>query len=149
MKPKLATAALAGCFGCHMSFLDIDERLLQLVELVDLDRSPLDDKKRFDGPTIYAFNGRVVLDGKPVSFPEGEQAQLQVFHEKGQSFGIPLHSDGTFQIGWMPIGRYSAVLTRQPPNARGGPKKYNVPGGFAIEDGKTEYTIDLGKGRKA
>ena len=50
MKPKLATAALAGCFGCHMSFLDIDERLLELVELVDLDRSPLDDKKRFDGP---------------------------------------------------------------------------------------------------
>jgi NAD-reducing hydrogenase small subunit len=33
-----------------MSFLDIDERLLELVELVDLDRSPLDDKKRFDGP---------------------------------------------------------------------------------------------------
>src|SRR5690242_19309440 len=33
-----------------MSFLDIDERLLQLVDLVDLDRSPLDDKKRFDGP---------------------------------------------------------------------------------------------------
>lgn len=48
MKPKLATAALAGCFGCHMSFLDIDERLLQLVELVDLDRSPLDDKRQFD-----------------------------------------------------------------------------------------------------
>lgn len=50
MKPKLATAALAGCFGCHMSFLDIDERLLKLVEVIDLDRSPLDDKKRFDSP---------------------------------------------------------------------------------------------------
>lgn len=48
VKPKLATCSLAGCFGCHMSLLDIDERLLDLVELVDLDRSPLDDKKRFD-----------------------------------------------------------------------------------------------------
>lgn len=48
-KPKLATCSLAGCFGCHMSFLDIDERIIQLVELVDFDRSPIDDKKRFDG----------------------------------------------------------------------------------------------------
>jgi NAD-reducing hydrogenase small subunit len=41
----VATASLAGCFGCHMSILDIDERLADLVELVDLDRSPLTDKK--------------------------------------------------------------------------------------------------------
>jgi NAD-reducing hydrogenase small subunit len=47
-KPKLATCSLAGCFGCHMSLLDIDERLLELVELVDLDKSPFDDKKEFD-----------------------------------------------------------------------------------------------------
>lgn len=48
-KPKLATCSLAGCFGCHMSLLDIDQRLVELVELVDLDRSPLTDKKAFDG----------------------------------------------------------------------------------------------------
>ncbi len=48
-KPKLATCALAGCFGCHMSFLDIDERIVELIDLVDLDVSPLDDKKRFTG----------------------------------------------------------------------------------------------------
>lgn len=48
-KPKLATCSLTGCFGCHMSLLDIDERLLELVDCVDLDKSPLDDKKEFDG----------------------------------------------------------------------------------------------------
>jgi NAD-reducing hydrogenase small subunit len=32
-----------------MSLLDIDERLVELVDLVDLDKSPLDDKKSFDG----------------------------------------------------------------------------------------------------
>ncbi len=48
VKPKLATCSLAGCFGCHMSFLDIDERLLELMELVEFDKSPLDDKKSFD-----------------------------------------------------------------------------------------------------
>lgn len=47
-KPKLATCSLAGCFGCHMSLLDIDERIVELVDLVDLDKSPLDDKKEFN-----------------------------------------------------------------------------------------------------
>jgi len=44
-KIKVATTSLAGCFGCHMSFLDIDERLLELLELIEFDRSPLTDIK--------------------------------------------------------------------------------------------------------
>jgi NAD-reducing hydrogenase small subunit len=48
-KPKVATASLAGCFGCHMSLLDIDDRILKLVELVDFDKSPIDDIKKFTG----------------------------------------------------------------------------------------------------
>ena len=49
-KPKVATTALTSCFGCHMSLLDIDERILKLVELVQFDRSPVDDLKTFTGP---------------------------------------------------------------------------------------------------
>ncbi len=48
-KPRIATASLAGCFGCHMSILDIDERILQLAEIVDFDKSPIDDFKEFTG----------------------------------------------------------------------------------------------------
>ncbi len=48
-KPKLATTSLAGCFGCHMSILDIDERILELVELIEFDKSPIDDIKEFSG----------------------------------------------------------------------------------------------------
>lgn len=48
-KPKVATASLAGCFGCHMSLLDIDERIFQLIDLVDFDKSPIDDLKEFTG----------------------------------------------------------------------------------------------------
>jgi len=44
-KPKIATTSLAGCFGCHMSLLDIDERLFDLLERIELDRSPLTDIK--------------------------------------------------------------------------------------------------------
>ena len=49
-KPRVATASLCGCFGCHMSLLDIDDRILQLVELVDFDRCPIDDIKEITGP---------------------------------------------------------------------------------------------------
>jgi len=45
-KPSVATCSLAGCFGCHMSLLDIDERLLDLAELIRFDRSPLTDIKQ-------------------------------------------------------------------------------------------------------
>lgn len=44
-KLRVATASLAGCFGCHMSLLDLDERLVDLLELVELDASPLTDIK--------------------------------------------------------------------------------------------------------
>ncbi len=46
-KPTLATVWLDGCSGCHMSFLDIDERILTLAERADLVYSPLVDAKVF------------------------------------------------------------------------------------------------------
>ena len=49
-KPVIATTSLAGCFGCHMSLLDIDERILKLVDLVEFNKSPIDDIKRFTKP---------------------------------------------------------------------------------------------------
>jgi NAD-reducing hydrogenase small subunit len=46
-RATLATVWLDGCSGCHMSFLDIDERLLLLAERADLVYSPLVDRKDF------------------------------------------------------------------------------------------------------
>ncbi len=46
-KPRLATVWLDGCSGCHMSFLDMDERLLDIAALIDLVYSPLIDVKEF------------------------------------------------------------------------------------------------------
>jgi NAD-reducing hydrogenase small subunit len=45
-KPRVATTSLCGCFGCHMSLLDLDERILALADRVEFDRSPIDDYKR-------------------------------------------------------------------------------------------------------
>jgi len=46
-KPTLATVWLDGCSGCHMSLLDMDERLLALAARADLVYSPLVDRKDF------------------------------------------------------------------------------------------------------
>ena len=54
-KPKIATTSLAGCFGCHMSVLDIDERILELVDIVQFDKSPIDDIKKFTGQCLVGL----------------------------------------------------------------------------------------------
>ena len=46
-KLKLATVWLDGCSGCHMSILDMDERLLDIAELVDIVYSPIVDTKQY------------------------------------------------------------------------------------------------------
>ena len=103
-------------------------------------------KRSFDGPTVDAFTGRLTHNGKQVSFPEGKEVTLKVIHEKGTSFYIPIKSDGTFEIGWMPIGKYGAVMELERPGlGRKGKSMYNVPGGLSIQEGQTEYTIELGK----
>lgn len=44
-KVRVATCSLAGCFGCHMSFLDMDEAILGLIQKIEFNRSPLTDIK--------------------------------------------------------------------------------------------------------
>jgi NAD-reducing hydrogenase small subunit len=46
-KPRVATVWLDGCSGCHMSLLDLDERLLDIFARADLVYGPLVDVKEF------------------------------------------------------------------------------------------------------
>jgi NAD-reducing hydrogenase small subunit len=46
-KVKVATIWLSGCSGCHMSFLDLDERLIDLARKIQVVYSPLVDIKEF------------------------------------------------------------------------------------------------------
>jgi len=47
MKLRVATVWLGGCAGCHMSFLDLDEFLIELAGKIDLVYSPVVDVKEF------------------------------------------------------------------------------------------------------
>jgi NAD-reducing hydrogenase small subunit len=59
-KLKVATVWLDGCSGCHMSFLDMDERLLKIAELIEVVYSPIVDAKVFpDEVDIALVEGAV------------------------------------------------------------------------------------------
>jgi NAD-reducing hydrogenase small subunit len=47
MKVRLATVWFGGCSGCHMSFLDLDEFLIDLMDKVDIVYSPVVDTKEY------------------------------------------------------------------------------------------------------
>ena len=59
-RKRLATVWLDGCSGCHMSFLDMDLRLVRLAEMAELVYSPLVDAKVFpDGVDVALVEGAV------------------------------------------------------------------------------------------
>ena len=59
-KIRLATAWLGGCSGCHMSFLDLDEKLIDLFGLAELVYSPIADIKVFpDDVDVTLVEGAV------------------------------------------------------------------------------------------
>ncbi len=51
-KPKISSDWLAGCAGCHMSLLDIDERIVTIAELADLRATPITDLKEPDASGV-------------------------------------------------------------------------------------------------
>src|SRR5271167_1858775 len=58
-KVRIATTSLAGCFGCHTSFLDIDERIFELAKIAEFDRSPITDIKHCGPCDIALIEGGV------------------------------------------------------------------------------------------
>ncbi|MCM2332743.1 MAG: NADP oxidoreductase [Anaeromyxobacteraceae bacterium] len=59
-RARVATVWLGGCSGCHMSFLDLDERLLDLAPRIDLVFSPIADAKVFpEGVDVTLVEGAV------------------------------------------------------------------------------------------
>lgn len=59
-KARIATTWLDACSGCHMSFLDIDERILELAPLIEVVYSPLVDSKEFpDDVDVALVEGAV------------------------------------------------------------------------------------------
>jgi len=58
-KVKVATIWLEGCSGCHMSFLDIDEAIIDLANAVEFTRTPITDIKEFPEVDVGIVEGSV------------------------------------------------------------------------------------------
>lgn len=62
MKKKIATVWLGGCSGCHMSLLDIDERILEVAKLADIVKCPIVDGKEMQQVDVALVEGSVTSD---------------------------------------------------------------------------------------
>ncbi len=59
-KARVATAWLGGCSGCHMSFLDMDEFLLDFHQLAEVVYSPIVDSKEIpDDIDVFFLEGAI------------------------------------------------------------------------------------------
>ena len=58
-KKRIATVWLCGCSGCHMSFLDLDEKLIDLAALADVVASPIADVKEIPECDVGLVEGSV------------------------------------------------------------------------------------------
>jgi NAD-reducing hydrogenase small subunit len=58
-KKRIASVWLCGCSGCHMSFLDLDEKLIDLAGLADIVASPIADVKEFPECDVALVEGGV------------------------------------------------------------------------------------------
>lgn len=56
-KPKVASVWLEACAGCHMSFLDMDERLIDLFSKVEITSTPISDIKVIPEVTVGVIEG--------------------------------------------------------------------------------------------
>jgi NAD-reducing hydrogenase small subunit len=61
-KKKIATIWLGGCSGCHMSMLDMDERILEIARLADIVKCPIVDGKELPEVDISLVEGAVTSD---------------------------------------------------------------------------------------
>lgn len=56
-KIKIASCSLAGCFGCHMSLLDIDEKVIEILHHVEYCRGPLNDVRELQRVDVGVVEG--------------------------------------------------------------------------------------------
>lgn len=131
-KPRVATTSLAGCFGCHMSLLDIDERILDLIELIDFDRSPVDDIKHISQRCAIGL-----IEGGCCN-----EENVHVLHEFRENCDILISFGDCATMGGIPAMRNNIPLEECINEAyRDGPTVHN-PDGIVPHDPEIPLLLD-------
>ena len=117
-KPTLATIWLDGCSGCHMSFLDMDERIIQLAEQVDVVCSPIVDRKSFpDHIDIALVEGSVSTneDEHKIQLLRQRTKTLVAFGDCAVTGNVPAMRNA-FPLAALFTRAYSETATAQQQN---------------------------------
>ena len=77
-KPTFATIWLSGCSGCHMSFLDIDEALIELADKIQVVYSPLIDIKDFPEQVMITLVEGAVANEEQLSLLSKVRARTKI-----------------------------------------------------------------------
>ena len=106
-KARVATAWLGGCSGCHMSFLDMDEFLLEFNRLAQVVYSPLVDAKEIpDEIDVFLLEGAIANeDNLEIAREARQKARVVV------SFG-DCAVTGNVTAMRNPLGDPADILTR-------------------------------------
>ncbi len=91
-RTRVATLWLDGCSGCHMSFLDIDERLIEVAERIELVYGPLVDAKEFPRDVdVTIVEGAVssVDDREKIEKARARSKLLVVMGDCGVTSNVP------------------------------------------------------------
>ena len=107
MRPRVATAWLGGCSGCHMSLLDLDERLLELAPRLTLVASPLCDAKGFPEDVAVALVEGAVCTDEQAALARRLRSRSRVLVALGDCA-----VDGNVTALRNPLGGARAVLDR-------------------------------------
>lgn len=104
---RFATVWLGGCSGCHMSFLDLDEFLIELADRADIVYSPIIDAKEYpDGVDVVLVEGAIA----------NEENLAMIRRVRERSRIVVAHGDcavtGNVTALRNPLGRAATVLER-------------------------------------
>ena len=78
-KPKVATVWLEGCAGGHMSFLDLDEALVDILAQIDLTVTPITDFKNYEFPDLDIIGCPRFASNPAAMYEYGNASKLEDF----------------------------------------------------------------------
>ncbi len=104
---RLATVWLGGCSGCHMSFLDLDEWLIELPAKVDTVFSPFMDTKKYPENVHVVLVEGAVANADHLEFIHQIRARTKII----VSFG-DCAVTGNVTALRNPLGKAEPVLQR-------------------------------------
>jgi NAD-reducing hydrogenase small subunit len=120
-RPRLATVWLGGCAGCHMSFLDLDERLFDVAALADVVYSPIADVKEYPENVDIALVEGAVANEDNLELIHKVRARTRILVALGD---CAIHGNVTALRN--PLGSPMPVLRRA--YVDGGDRNPGIPG---------------------